>query len=198
MDTICQFAFAEFPPWHCNAEGAKMIYWLSAGDEITGVSGEWDRFAIENGGPEALADMVVGHSLWSFVQGVPTRRFLSEIFHACRHSCDDFVMPYRCDGKGSERLFSLHVIPEDRGVLRVEHRILRVRPAFAGTLPKAVEAASYRQCSICLSGHLGEHWMAPGRLIRMPEAAVTYVVCPACRAATQVTAIAALEGPRFA
>lgn len=175
-----------------------MIYWLSAGDEITGVNGAWDRFAVENGGPEAMAEFVLGRSLWDFVQGVPTRRFLSEIFHACRHSGDDFVMPYRCDGHVEERLFSLHVIPEDGSVLRVEHRLLRMRPAFAGTLPKAVEATIYRQCSICLSCHLGEHWMAPGRLIRAPGAEVTYVVCPACRAATQVTAIDALAGPRFA
>ncbi len=175
-----------------------MIYWLSAGDEITGVSGEWDRFAAENGGHEALADHVLGHALWDFVQGVPTRRFLSEIFHACRHSGDDFAMPYRCDGNGTERLYSLHVIPEERGLLRVEHRLLRARPAFAGTLPKAVEGVSYRQCSICLSWHMGEHWMAPGRLIRAAGAEVTYVVCPACRAATQVTSVDALAGPRFA
>lgn len=175
-----------------------MIYWLSAGDEITGVSGAWDRFAVENGGPEALAELVLGHSLWEFVQGVPTRRFLSEVFHACRHTGDDFAMPYRCDGNGEERLIGLRVFPEENGALRVEHRLLRTRLAFAGTLPKAVHAAVYRQCSICLSCHVGEHWMAPGRLIRTPEAEVTYVVCPACRAATQVTAIAALEGPRFA
>lgn len=175
-----------------------MIYWLSAGDEITGISGAWDRFAVDNGGLDAMADRVMGRPLWDFVQGVPTRRFLSEVFHACRQSGDDFVMPYRCDGNSVERLVSLRVIPEDCGVLRVEHRLLRVRQAFAGTLPKAVTAPSYRQCSICLCCHVAEHWMAPGRLIRSPASEVTYVVCPACRAATQVTAIAALEGPRFA
>lgn len=175
-----------------------MIYWLSASDEITNIRGPWDRFAVENGGHDVLSAEVIGHSLWEYVEGVPTRRFLSEVFHACRQTGDDFVMPYRCDGKEVERLISLRVTLEEGAVLRLEHRLLRTRTAFAGTLPKAVQADTYRQCSICLSCHVGEHWMAPGRLIRSPQSVVTYVVCPTCRAATQVSAIEAMEGPRFA
>lgn len=175
-----------------------MIYWLSAGDEITGIGEGWDSFAIENNGPGALADLVMDRPLWDFVQGVPTRRFLSDVFHACRHTGCDFVMPYRCDGNGLDRLVNLHVVPEGRGVLRVEHRLLRLRPALVAMLPKAVEAETYRQCSICMSCHVGDHWMAPGRLIRRPGAEVTYVVCPTCRAASQVVAVENLGGPRFA
>lgn len=175
-----------------------MIYWLSAGDEITGVGGNWNAFALENDGPGALDELVTGRPLWDFVQGLPTRRFLSDVFHACRHSDDAFSMPYRCDGNGLDRLINLHVVPEGRGVLRIEHHLLRVRPALGGILPRMFDADRYRQCSICMSCHVGLHWMAPGRLIPRPGAQVTYVICPTCRAAAQAMAAEERDGPRFA
>jgi hypothetical protein len=161
--------------------GTAVIYWLSAGDEVTTTSADWDDFALQNGGSEATAHAVLGRPLWQFVQGLATRRFLSQLFLDCRLGRGPVTLPYRCDGLGEDRLFALCITPEGRGALRLEHRLLRRRRAFAGTLPKAVVTAEFRQCSICLSCHTGSHWMAPGRLIRTADTRVTYVVCPACQ-----------------
>jgi hypothetical protein len=170
-----------------------LIYWLSAGDEITATSEDWNDFALQNGGPDAMAEAVLGRSLWQFVQGVPTRRFLSQLLLDCRLGGGTVTLPYRCDGLGEDRLFALCITPEGQGALRLEHRLLRRRRAFAGTLPKAALAAEFRQCSICLACHTGRHWMAPGRLIRTADSVVTYVVCPTCLGALQPPALTLLD-----
>lgn len=166
-------------------------YRLDARDRIIEVSGEWDRFACDNGAEELAMDSVIGMPLRRFISGDVTRMFIDTMHERVRMSGRPMTVPYRCDSPGVKRFMemSLAAIGND---LVSEHRLLaeHVMPRTL-VFRNATDERSHswtKRCSMCnrLStpdGHLVEPdefsgtGSADGQTV-----GVIYFVCPDCRA----------------
>lgn len=165
-------------------------YRLDTRDRIIEVSGEWDRFACDNGAEELAMDSVIGMPLRSFISGDVTRMFIDTMHARVRMSGRPMTVPYRCDSPGVKRFMemSLAAIGND---LISEHRLLSEH-----VMPRALifrsasdgrPQAWTRRCSMC-----NRLSMPDGRLVEPDEFAeagaadgqaigVIYFVCPECK-----------------
>jgi hypothetical protein len=125
-------------------------YSLDARDFLSGVAGDWDAFAIANGGARALSGAVIGQSLWDMVQGAATHAFLDRIFYECRRTQTAVGLLYRCDSPTIERVYHMRITPLPAGGLMICHDLIRIRPQTGVTLGQ-LGSARYRRCSQCLA-----------------------------------------------
>jgi hypothetical protein len=173
-----------------SAEGQTTGYRLDARDRIIEVSGEWDRFACDNGAEELAMDSVIGVPLRSFISGDVTRMFIDTMHARVRMSGRPMIIPYRCDSPGVKRFMemSLAAIGTD---LVSEHRLLSEH-----VMPRALVFRSAsdgrpqawtKRCSMC-----NRLAMPDGRLVEPDQFAETkradgqavgviYFVCPECK-----------------
>jgi hypothetical protein len=157
-----------------------LVFGLSATDDIAYVGAGWDQFALANGGAGAVKSRVLGRSLWEFVKGPATRRFLEPVLAECRRSERRATMAYRCDSPQEERLFCQHFVPMGAGALRIENRMIRIRPHLP-RLPALPGPAAARQCSVCFStSNEGQWWARPSRIGHPFAVPRIWAVCPAC------------------
>lgn len=172
-------------------------YRLTSGDLISATFGDWDRFAIENGGARALTVQVLGQSLFDSIDGPATRRFLEQIFYDCRRNQSVMGQLYRCDSPQVERLFAMRVLPLPAGGIEVQHRLIRCRPLAAPAWP-GLPHLRYRRCSQCLACNFGGPWVE-GHRFRLPSGAVAEdAVCPVCRGAVFPAVPPLRRGPQAA
>ncbi|WP_275828670.1 hypothetical protein [Roseisolibacter sp. H3M3-2] len=125
-------------------------YRLDADDVVIRVNDAW-RAAAAAGAAGALADAVVGTSLWTHVQGARTRRVYAAVHAGVRRTGRPFTLQFRCDAPDERRWMHLGVHALGRGRLEVHstlvHRAPRPAPAPDGA-PSDVVAL--RRCSLCL------------------------------------------------
>jgi hypothetical protein len=154
---------------------------LNPNDKIVGVSGPWQKVALQRATIPIEIDRVYNRNITDFVQGVDTRSFLSAIFFSCRKTGYAFEIPYRCDGSTMVRVCSMHIQPKLGGFLQIRHSIMYEQP-FADPLHiiKTVISAD-RQCSICQKVQLGGTWHDPKGLDKTIFKPSEFVVCPSCK-----------------
>jgi hypothetical protein len=184
---------------------AEVVYTLDAEDRIVSCGGAWNEFARENGGRTCLAPQVVGHKLWRFITGEPTRMFLAVVLSAARVRGAPSEHDYRCDSPTFRRQLRMRLVPEAKGSVRLEHRAVRVEPLLrrvelemSGRTAPGGKPLVVR-CSMCNRLKSERGWLEPdtgefpfngGRL------GVVHSVCPECR--ESVRAVAAEVGARAA
>ncbi len=165
--------------------GETVVYWVDDHDVVTDVSGDWDGFARENDGGAVLRDLVLGRTLWSFIEGDATRMLLSTLLGAVRTHGKTLVRRYRCDSPTHRRHMEMR-LSRDGDRVRLEHRILReerMTPGVRFHYRRGPDALV--RCSMCNRVKLDAEWReasdaaAEGRL--PTEAAVVYSVCARCR-----------------
>lgn len=128
----------------------EWCYELDRNDRLTAVSGEWDRFALENGAPAAVAGAVLGRPLWDFVDGVETVHLLRRIVGGVRASGRAGEVPFRCDGPGLERHMLFRAEPLDGGGVRITTRLMDEIPLPAGPrAPAEPPPELVQMCSWC-------------------------------------------------
>ena len=159
------------------------VYEISAQNRIVGVSGNWDHFALSNGGEAALSAAIMGRPLWDFVAGLETRAYLNALFFAARSAGRGVAVRYRCDSPAEPRLYQLQVHPIEEGGLRLSHVPL-------GPVP-APSPGGGALCSQCLRGRRNGAWQESAPACSAP---VDYQVCPQCRAEAQRAIASVLSG----
>lgn len=162
----------------------KRTYVLDARDRVIGIAGDWDVFAMENGGADSVAGKVLGRRLWEFVADQGTVSYLATIFHACRQTAMPFATTYRCDTPDEVMPFRMTVTPVEGGVLDIGHQFLSSHPMER---PDNIAALRERldlvRCSMCCRYRLDEVWVDA---FLMPDCTFTpesHTMCPDCRAA---------------
>jgi hypothetical protein len=164
------------------------VYWLDQERRIVAIAGPWDSFALDNEGMSACAAQVLGFPLRRFVSGDDARMWLDTLLQLAGLTGQPLERPYRCDSPDLQRFMSMRIVLEDSGLLRLEHRLLRVQRRIRPVrfVSSAGSCPSLRlRCSVC--GRVRAHhcWMEPehccqggGSTTEMP---VVYTVCPECR-----------------
>ena len=171
---------------------SQLSYTLDPDDAITAVSGDWDRFALENGGDESLSTKIIGRRLDHFISGDVTLMFVRTLLMSARTVKRTIQRPYRCDSPQLKRFMEMTIVPRRNGVLEVCHRQVRSEPyRYALTFTAAMPGAAsnfVKRCSLCQRIRLGEMWsevddaVLEGRLQQGGAAklGVVYGVCPDC------------------
>lgn len=162
------------------------FYRLDATDTIDGIDPGWDSFAEANGGKGAMAERVVGQSLWDFIAGQETITALDRLFHNARQSATPWGLRYRCDSPRQERLFQLTALPLQGRALLVRHALIRSRPRIRDVVKDLSQAKRLWHCSQCLSYSASEHSFDAGHVIN-PEDRHQIIdhICKDCRATFQ-------------
>jgi len=166
-------------------------YRINGDDVVVEVGGSWVEFAGSNDAPE-LADDGIGRTLWSSM----TPGDLTDLWKAAvlrvRERGEATSVPFRCDGPGARRWFSMTITPENDGHLRFRSELSyeMARPAVAALhRARGVDADEVVEvCSWCGEGRDGDAWhpieevLAPRRLLEgTPSVRVDFGLCPRCR-----------------
>jgi hypothetical protein len=164
------------------------FYRLDATDTIVATDPGWDSFALENGGAGAVAERLLGRTLWDCIAGSDTPAALHRLFYDARRSDTPWGMRYRCDSPQQERLFQLSATPVPGNGLIVRHALLRTRPRIRDVVKDLSRADRIWQCSQCLSYSTTAHWFAPVHIKGpLPGQEVIDCICADCRATIQPT-----------
>lgn len=161
---------------------AEIYYKLDPDDHIEDVGGAWSE-------PDSR-DNVLGQSIYDYVIGHFTRKFLREFLTEARSANIPRSRPYRCDTPNLKRLIEMRAIPMAGGHLLLEHRLLQVAPLpfdIPFTSARKKGDAHYLRCSHCnrLRKRSTVLWIEPesGREFS-PEFPLTVIhtICAECRA----------------
>ena len=164
------------------------FYRLDREDRIIDWGGaHWARFARENGNAALAEAQPERRSIYDFVAGRFTQRFLADLFAEARASDVAITRRYRCDSPTVMRLMEMRVLNRSAGELLVEHRLFESRP-----LQRRVEtheqggAAGARiyRCSMCsrLRTPSTPDWREPEATFDAAiEVDVLHIVCADCR-----------------
>jgi len=171
---------------------SQLSYTLDPDDTITAVTGDWDRFALDNGGDESLSTKVIGRRLDHFISGDVTLMFVRTLLMSARTLKRTVERPYRCDSPQLKRFMEMTIVPRGDGVLEVCHRQVRSEPyryslPVTGAMPGA-GSNFVKRCSLCQRIRVGQMWSEVDDAIlegRLPKGAaaklgVVYGVCPDC------------------
>jgi len=157
-------------------------YTVDRDQRITCVGGSWDAFATQNDGTEAMAEKVIGHSLWDFVAGFEVQSYLNAVLFAVRQKSHEFVTQNRCDDRNTARLFRMTASPLSDGRVKVSHLLLEQPQIQFPPNPKVLKTfVSHSRCSICCSFKIEEDWVDPFAYPGTQFFPSSHVVCPACK-----------------
>ena len=164
----------------------QTTYSLDVEDCIVEVSRGWDDFALENDGPDVVADSVIGRKLSEFIEGDATRMWIISLVTSARAKNKEMIRFYRCDSPNEKRYMKMIVTPEGDGRVSVTSKLIRTEK-----MRKMVDFvhnvfANYCKCSICNQIRVQEMWLEPddakvlGLLDDETPIPVVYTVCETC------------------
>lgn len=173
-------------------EHATCCYEIDGRDTIVSVDDAWLEFARRNGALE-LDERVVGHSIWEFIAGPPTRKFYEVLFRRVRSQRKDVLLPFRCDSPRAFRFMQLRIAPGEDDRIALQGALLReqARPhcrLVESMIPRST--VELPMCSVCTRVQiLGTEWVevqdAVARLDlfdSVEQPCLDYTVCEDCRA----------------
>lgn len=157
----------------CVVDSSLRILW---------VGGDWDDFALRNGGTSALANDVLATPLTDYITDTATADTVAQMVQAVIDTRSSLRMDYRCDGPEELRRFRLTIKPmKDARVIMVHELRDAIRldpPMNRWAFDPMAEA---QKCSVCGCVHSSEHpWQDPTLPGARHPSLVRYTVCPAC------------------
>lgn len=162
----------------------QVYYVLDPQDRILWIGGEWDEFALANGGSGAGSNRVLATPLARHVAGETTRAALVRMIGAVRDAAAPLRIDYRCDSPKLLRRVQLTIQPMKEDRVLMVHDLRDARAFEEALTPWHAEAsAAARKCSFCGAVHLpGRGWTFAEDLGAAHPTAVDYAVCPGCAA----------------
>ncbi len=140
-----------------------ICYELDRRQRISGISGPWDQFALNNNGEAAQSHLVLGRSLWAFISDMETMDYLESIFSAVIRKGLPFRTTYSCRGPVADMTMRMCVSPAAHGGLRISNRVIAHHPVTClNTAPRGVATANGTRCTICAAFRIGDEWIATG------------------------------------
>lgn len=160
----------------------RTSYTIDREYKIVSVDGLWDDFAAKNDGAMAMADQVIGRSIWEFVVGFEVQSFLNAVIFSVRQKNLEFESLYRCDSPDTPRLCRMNAISLPHGLVRVEHTLLghpQLRPLY--NVRSLVDRRCVNRCSMCCSFKVGDDWIDSFANPEKNFFPKSHVVCPTCK-----------------
>ncbi|MFN3724423.1 MAG: hypothetical protein ACK4VZ_15435 [Paracoccaceae bacterium] len=157
----------------CVVDSSLRILW---------VGGDWDDFALRNGGSTARANDVLATRLTDYITDSATTDTVEQMVRVVIESQGTLRMDYRCDGPDELRRFRLTIKPmKDARVIMVHELRDAIRLETPMTAWSYDPAARDQKCSVCGLVHVaGAAWHDPTEPGSGHPALVYYTVCPAC------------------
>ena len=156
------------------------------------MSEAWLAFARENAAPEiGSPDAVLGHSIWEFISGKPTRDLYDVIFRRVRGQGETIALPFRCDSPRTYRFMRLVAAPTQGGGISLQGVLIREQDKPCESILDRLfprSEVSLPMCSVCKRVRLLEkQWVeveeAVARLDLFDSSAqpsLEYSVCDDC------------------
>ena len=175
-----------------SATAGQLSYTLDGTDRIVAIAGDWDRFALANGGEAIIERRIIGRPLDEFITGDITRMFVRTMLMSARTTQRRIQRPYRCDSPELRRFMEMTILPGDGGQVEVVHRLIRSEVCRYPLPVAAARARSLtppiKRCSVCNRIRLGQTWQEIDEAVsrgRLPQAVspgltVVFGVCPEC------------------
>ncbi|MCM8625698.1 hypothetical protein [Accumulibacter sp.] len=170
----------------------QLSYTLDGADRIIAVAGDWDRFALANGGEAIVGRRIIDRPLDEFITGDITRMFVRTMLMSARTMQRRIQRLYRCDSPEVRRFMEMTILPGDGGQVKVVHRLIRSEvcryPLRVTAAPARSLAPRIKRCSVCNRIRLGQTWQEIDEAVsrgRLPQAmspvlTVVFGVCPEC------------------
>lgn len=168
-----------------------MHYTLDANDVIVEAGGDWDAFALRNGGDDCTREHVIGKPIYPFITGADVVDVYRVLFARSRRTRLPIELTFRCDAPGFRRRMRMHITPCDSGMLTVGTVLLDEEPRNTVPLldtraPRSDELLSI--CCICSDVRSeGGEWVAVEvecarrRLMELATVPrLSHGFCPAC------------------
>jgi hypothetical protein len=175
----------------------QTYYVLDQEFRVLWVGGEWDEFALSNGGAGARANEVLSTSLMTYIADQPTRDAMRALVQAVIEMHEPLRLDYRCDSMTMLRRFQLTMQPMRDGRVLVVHDLRDAETFPQPLLPWAHDdAAADRKCSFCQAVQLDQGgWTPVTQLPVLHPTRVAFCVCPDCQGRID-EAVAALRDRR--
>lgn len=158
------------------------FYRVDANDRIVEVGGAWDQFALENDGDDAVADAVVGTSIWSNVTGDATRMYLEAVLTRTRLETNPIKIDYFCNSPKLQRKTRMELSSQPDGSVLSKHSILKIQALYPGS-PAIVDAKKLvKSCSICKRVRIGTTWIYSEEILNHQELKLFFGLCDDCKA----------------
>lgn len=172
----------------------KLIYWLDSVNVIQRVDEDWDRYMDSESWTErAASQCIIGKPLFDFICDDMTRMYIASMIESVRVLPKTLFRPYRCDTPELKRFMMMIVTPEDNGLIRVSHELLRTEPMVKKTSFQTVthtkqskiimSGIHFIRCSVCnrISEVGQNNWLEADALAGSNETIrVYYGLCPNC------------------
>ncbi|MDO9640413.1 MAG: hypothetical protein Q7J44_17915 [Pseudotabrizicola sp.] len=171
----------------CVVDSSLRILW---------VGGDWDDFALRNGGTSILANDVLATRLTDYITDNATAGTVQQMVAAVIDTQGSLRMDYRCDGPEELRRFRLTIKPMKDGRVIMVHELrdaIRLDPPMGAW--SFDPAAQSRKCSVCGLVHAPDGpWIDPTLPgVRHPPL-VRYTVCPSCITRIELAIAGILDG----
>ena len=182
----------EYPTSVVEADTA-VVFCLDSDLRITYSNPAWERFAIENGGPELCDSALVGKCVLEYISG-RARDFYAQAYRRVLESYKPWEHRYECSSKDVHREFRLLVVPLKKRPGLLVRNVLQAEHPHQVASCKPLEEL-YRQsnglipmCSGCRRTRrnlLGaEIWDWVPEFLALPQVDarhITYGICRPCR-----------------
>jgi hypothetical protein len=169
----------------------RFVWTIDAADKIIHVNDDWLAFARENSAPRLAAGLVLGQSLWRFIQGQETVYLYQQILAKLRIGRRPITFPFRCDAPDCRRFLEMKLSLLAGSAVRFQTSILRQefrRPLdFLGT-SRDWAGEFLKVCSWCNKIYIPDRgWGEPEDAIgaldlfgsrSMPR--MTHTICDSC------------------
>ncbi|MCC8997498.1 MAG: hypothetical protein LM517_10745 [Nitrosomonas sp.] len=174
----------------------KLIYWIDKNNIIQKVNDIWDSsMDVTNWSDRACSEGIIGKSLLEFICDDVTRMYVATMIDAVRVIPQTLFRPYRCDSPDTKRFMQMTITPEENGLIRVSHELLRCEPLRKTVLFKTTKSnvepmnIQFIRCSLCNRLHRSDtqkwHEVDDLDLISNKKnycniIPVAYSICPDC------------------
>lgn len=175
----------------------QTYYVLDHEFRVLWVGGEWDEFALANGGAGARANEVLANSLMDFIADDPTRNAMKALVNAVMDMHKPLKLDYRCDSMTMLRRYQLTMQPMREGRVLVVHDLRDAETFPQPLVPWTHDAAAADlKCSFCQAVRIGAgDWLPVMQLTTPHPARVALCICPDCQSRID-EAVDALRGQR--
>lgn len=147
------------------------------------IGGEWDEFALANGGSNARSNEVLSTSLLAHITDGLTRDATAAMAKAVKDTHEALRIDYRCDSPTLMRRYLMTIQPmKDDRVLFVHD--LRDVQTFANAVVhwRFRAGAGDLKCSFCCSVRMTDSdWTPPEELADAHPEWVEFTLCPQCQ-----------------